>query len=49
MFHEKLFKSLKIHCYSIHKMSNKNYKLVILTTLVDIVSIRQESKIACLY
>ena len=33
IFYEKLFKFLKILFY-VYKISNKNYKLVILTTLV---------------
>ena len=34
IFYEKLFKSLETHCFTPIKMPGKNYKLVILATLV---------------
>ena len=44
-FHEKLFKSLKIHCFSHSvKMSNRNYKLVIILIILVVPVLTQRSK-----
>ena len=41
MFYEKLFEFFKIHSFHVNKLSNKNYKLLILTTLTGSSSVKR--------